>query len=308
MADAIHIPVMREQVVKFLGPREGGIYVDGTVGLGGHAAAILAAASNIRLIGIDCDPAALAHARENLSRFGKRVALIYGNYCDLPELLDKLGIRTIDGLLLDLGLSSLQLDSPNRGFSFRTDGPLDMRMNPGHGISAADLVNKADVIELARILRNYGEERFAGRIAREIVAARPIERTTQLAEIVRHAIPRRFHEHRIDPATRTFQALRIAVNNELENLKEGLRASFSILKPGGVIVVISFHSLEDRIVKRFFTEKASPPQGETELEKLLPPPTPQAEILTKKPLRPSQEEVAFNPRARSAKLRACRKR
>lgn len=304
MADEIHRPVMREEVVRLLSPKEGGTYVDGTVGLGGHAAAILSAAPRTRLIGIDRDYEALKHAAERLSQFEDRVSLIHGNYRDLPHHLRTLGIEKISGFLLDLGLSSLQLDTPTRGFSFRTDGPLDMRMDPTQGRSAADLINEVGAGELARILRNYGEERFAIRIARAIVNARPIETTGELAEVVRRAIPRRFHERRIDPATRTFQALRIAVNDELRNLQDGLAAGFSALVPGGVIVVISFHSLEDRIVKRFFRKLATP-----RYESLAPgPPTPpQAEILTKKPLRPSEEEIRGNPRARSAKLRACRR-
>ena len=304
MSDAIHRPVMRAEAVRFLAPDRGGIYVDGTVGLGGHAAAILAAGPEARLIGIDRDPQALRYAAARLAQFGDRVRLVHGNYRDLAEILSNLGIEAIDGFLLDLGLSSLQLDAPERGFSFRADGPLDMRMDPTQGRSAADLVNAASVEELARILRDYGEERFAGRIARAIVAARPIETTGALAEVVRRAIPRRFHERRIDPATRTFQALRIAVNDELRNLQDGLAAGFAALRPGGVIVVISFHSLEDRIVKRFFRKLATP-----RYESLAPGPPlpPQAEVLTKKPLRPSEEEIGENPRARSAKLRACRK-
>ncbi len=304
MSDPIHVPVMREEVVRLLAPKKDGIYVDGTVGLGGHAAAILAAGSEVRLVGIDRDPQALRYAAERLSQFGDRVTLIHGNYRDLVEILSDLGIGAIDGFLLDLGLSSLQLDAPDRGFSFRADGPLDMRMDPTRGISAADLVNEASVEELARILRDYGEERFAGRIARAIVAARPIETTGALAEVVRRAIPRRFHERRIDPATRTFQALRIAVNDELHNLQDGLAAGFAALRPGGVIMVISFHSLEDRIVKRFFRKLATPRYTSLAPGPPLPP---QAEVLTKKPLRPSEKEIGENPRARSAKLRACRK-
>ena len=304
MSDAIHRPVMCAEAVRFLAPDRGGIYVDGTVGLGGHAAAILAAGPEARLIGIDRDPQALRYAAERLAQFGDRVTLVHGNYRDLTEILSNLGIDAIDGFLLDLGLSSLQLDAPERGFSFRADGPLDMRMDPTQETSAADLVNEASVEELARILRDYGEERFAGRIARAIANARPIETTGALAEVVRRAIPRRFHERRIDPATRTFQALRIAVNDELRNLQDGLAAGFAALSSGGVIVVISFHSLEDRIVKRFFRKLATP-----RYESLAPGPPlpPQAEVLTKKPLRPSEEEIGENPRARSAKLRACRK-
>ena len=306
----IHRPVLSQEIVHLLGLRPGGVVVDGTVGLGGHAEALLQAEPEVTVIGIDRDEEALRHAANRLSPFKERVRLIHGNYRDLGEHLDVLGIDTITGFLLDLGLSSLQLDTANRGFSFRYDGPLDMRMDATEEVTAAELVNHSSEEELVRILRNYGEERFARRIVRAIFAARTkgqIETTGRLAEIVHSAIPRKFHPKVLHPATRTFQALRIAVNEELSNLKEGLEAGFQAIAPGGVIAVISFHSLEDRIVKEFFRYKA--------LSCTCPPDFPvcvcdkkvEMEILTRKPIRPSSEEVAKNPRARSAKLRAARK-
>jgi len=306
----IHRPVLSQEVVSLLDPRPGGVVVDGTVGLGGHAKALLQAESGVTVIGIDRDEEALRHAAKRLSPFKERVRLIHGNYRDLGEHLDVLGIDTITGFLLDLGLSSLQLDTANRGFSFRYDGPLDMRMDTTQSMTAAELVNHSSEDELVRILHDYGEERFARRIVRAILAARAkelIKTTGRLAEIVHSAIPRKFHPKVIHPATRTFQALRIAVNEELANLKEGLEAGLQAIAPGGVIAVISFHSLEDRIVKGFFRYKA--------LSCTCPPDFPvcvcdkkvEMEIITRKPIRPSPEEVAKNPRARSAKLRVARK-
>lgn len=306
----IHRPVLRKEVVLLLNPRPGRIYVDGTVGLGGHTEALFEAQPEITVIGIDLDTEALEIAGKRLSRFGGRIHLNHGNFRDIAGHLNRSGSKSIAGLLLDLGLSSLQVDSASRGFSFRLDGPLDMRMDPSQDLTATDLVNAASEGALTDILRRFGEERFAGRIARGIVTARaksPLKTTQALADIVRQAIPRRFHLKHIDPATRTFQALRIAVNRELENLKAGLEAGFEVVEPGGVIAVISFHSLEDRTVKQFFRAKA--------LSCTCPPDLPacvcnkqvEAEILTRKPIRASCAEVAENPRARSAKLRAARK-
>ncbi|HCP32434.1 TPA: 16S rRNA (cytosine(1402)-N(4))-methyltransferase [Candidatus Acetothermia bacterium] len=310
MAEPLHRPVLCSEVVRIFGPQPGKVYVDATVGLGGHTQALLEAENELTIVAIDRDEEALKIAAERLSPFGKRVHLIHGNYSDIREHLAHLGIEKIAGFLLDLGLSSLQLDSAARGFSFRWDGPLDMRMDTSQGLTAADLVNKASEKELSHILRDYGEERFAQRIARAILASRmksPIDTTQALAEVVRGAIPKRFHPKRIDPATRTFQALRIAVNQELLNLKEGLEAGFQALETGGVMAAISFHSLEDRIIKQFFRYKA--------LSCTCPPDFPvcvcdkqvEAEILTRKPIRPSSEEITKNPRARSAKLRAALK-
>ena len=307
---AVHQPVLMREAVKLLSPHPGAVIVDGTVGMGGHSEALLAAYPTIAVIGIDRDEDALMIAKKRLSTYGDRIRLVHGNYRDCVDILGTLGIEQIDGFLLDLGLSSLQLDRPERGFSFRTSGPLDMRMDRTYGVSAADLVNDASVEELSGIISRYGEERFARRIARAIVAARAkgkIETTDKLAWIVYDAIPRKFHPLRIHPATRTFQALRIAVNDELDNLEKGLEAGFSVLSASGVMAVISFHSLEDRIVKGFFRYKA--------LSCICPPDLPvcmcdkkvEMEVLTKKPILPSPDEIAKNPRARSAKLRAARK-
>jgi len=290
---SIHQPVLMREVVKLLSPRPGAVIVDGTLGMGGHSEALLAAYPTIEVIGIDRDEDAL-----------------HGNYRNCVDILGTLGVEKIDGFLLDLGLSSLQLDRPERGFSFRTSGPLDMRMDRTYGVSAADLVNDASVEELSGIISRYGEERFARRVASAIVAARAkgkIETTDKLARIVYDAIPRKFHPLRIHPATRTFQALRIAVNDELDNLEKGLEVGFSVLSAGGVMAVISFHSLEDRIVKGFFRYKA--------LSCICPPDLPvcmcdkkvEVEVLTKRPIAPGDEEISVNPRARSSKLRAARK-
>lgn len=285
---------MRPEVLEILGPRRGGLYCDGTVGGGGHAEALLAAsAPDGVLLGVDRDAEALALAAERLRPFGERARLVQGDYRDLPALVRAAALGPFDGILLDLGVSSLQLADPARGFSFAQEGPLDMRMDrAGGGPTAAGLLRRLPQPELEAILREYGEERWAGRIARALVTARarrPITTTTELASLVARAIPRRAWPPRIHPATRTFQALRIAVNRELEGLAEGLEAAASLLAPGGRLAVISFHSLEDRAVKTTFRRLAA--RGAVR-------------ILTRKPVTPGATEVAANPRARSAKLRA----
>jgi len=305
-----HTPVLRDEVVRLLAPRPDGVIVDGTVGLGGHAEALLEAGPTVRLIGFDRDPEALARARGRLARFGSRVSLVHGNYRDLERLLDELGVGRIDGLLLDLGVSSLQLDDAGRGFSFRLDGPLDMRADPTSGETAAEWIASAPQTEIAEVLAGYGEERYAERIARAIDEARrrePIATTASLAAIVRAAVPASYRWGRIDPATRTFQAIRIRVNGELDALEGGLRAGFDRLAHGGVLVVLSFHSLEDRIVKRFFREKAAGCVCPPELPECVCDKRVEAEVLTKRPATPAPEEIEANPRARSAKLRAARK-
>ncbi len=283
-----HEPVMVPEVLRFLDPGPGKLVVDTTVGTGGHAEAILERGAS--LIGIDRDPLALELARERLSRYGDRCRLIQGNFRVLREILRGLGVDEVDGVLFDLGMSSFQLEDPARGFSFLKEGPLDMRMDPTQHLTAYEIVNRWPEREIARILREYGEERYARRIARAIVRARPIGTTVELAELVARCYPP--GRHRIHPATRTFQALRIAVNDELSALREGLLAAIRSLRPGGVVVAISFHSLEDRIVKRTFRQRWIADE---------------VEILTKKPVTPAPEEVARNPRARSAKLRAARR-
>ncbi len=279
-----HTPVLIEEVVALLQPRGGALYVDATVGGGGHAEAILrAAAPDGRLIGLDWDEEALAASRERLKEWGARVRLVRANFAELDEALMNEGVTTVDGIVFDLGVSSRQFDEPSRGFSFLREGPLDMRMDRSTGRTAAEVVNTASEKELADIFFRFGEERRARAIARRIVAARPIETTTQLANLIGR------RRGGIHPATRVFQALRIYVNNELENLKRGLAAATRVLKPGGRIAVISFHSLEDRIVKRHFRE------------------TPSLRVITRKPVRPTEQEIERNPRARSAKLRVAEK-
>jgi len=273
-------------VLQWLRPTPGGVYVDATVGAGGHAERLLEASGpSGTVVGIDRDPEALEVARHRLARFGGRVQLVHGNFAALKTLLHGLGLREVDGVLFDLGVSSLQLQRPERGFSFHFPGPLDMRMDPGQPQTAADLVNRLSEAELADLLRRYGEEPFARRIARSIVRRRPLRTTTELVEAVQAAVPRSRWPRRLHVATRTFQALRIATNRELECLEEALGQVPEVLRPGGRAVVISFHSLEDRLVKRAFQSD------------------PRLRPLTRKPVRPDAEEVRANPRARSARLR-----
>ena len=315
--DTHHIPVLCDKVVEFLKPQSDGVYIDGTVGLGGHSAAILeTSAPSGHVIGIDLDVEGLSVAESRLHAFGERCSLINGNFAEMGVLLERHSIHAADGILLDLGVSSLQLDTPHRGFSFNHTGPLDMRMNLGHGLDGAGqtvltamkVVNDSPVDVLVDIFKRYGEERYAKRIADRVVQARqqePITTTTQFAAIVKRAVPKK--TFKIHPATRVFQALRIYVNAELENLESGLDVAISLLKPGGCLCVITFHSLEDRIVKRCFQRCAKPC--------ICPPKTPicicehapSVEILTKRPVLPSGNEIQNNPRARSAKLRAARK-
>jgi 16S rRNA (cytosine1402-N4)-methyltransferase len=287
-----HIPVLVAEGMQYLRPERGGVFVDCTVGLGGHASALLEAGAT-RIIGLDRDLDTLARARAVLAPWLERVDLVHADFRSLEAVLDRLGVPLVDGALADLGVSSMQFDAPGRGFSFQRDEPLDMRMDRSGGDTAADLVATSGERELADAIFQYGEERYSRRIARAIVDARrrsSIETTGQLAAIVRRAIPRRGFM-RIDPATRTFQAIRIWVNRELEGLDRFLEASARRLRLGARLVVITFHSLEDRIVKHTF--RALEHSGVAPLE-----------VLTKKPVVPTGEEVQRNPRARSAKLRA----
>ena len=297
----MHLSVLFKEILEFLEPnREDGTLVDATIGLGGHAEALLRHHPKIRLIGIDRDPAALERSRERLEKFGERVTLVRGRHEQLIDILQQHGVASISGLLADLGVSSMQLDQGDRGFSFRHEAPLDMRMGPD-GRPASELVNTLDEAEIQKIIRDFGEEPMAKRIARAIVAARPLETTTQLAEVIRSV--KRAKPHEIDPATLTFQALRIAANEELIGLDQFVTDAVEVLEPRARIVVISFHSLEDRIVKRALRrlegECTCPPGmpvcacGKVELVK----------ILTKHPVTAAEEEVERNPRSRSAKLR-----
>ena len=306
---AFHQPVLLEEALALLNCRSGGIYVDGTVGGGGHARAILEGTSPDGLIvGIDRDDEALREASRVLAPFGPRVILAKGSFADLRDILAAHGIGPVQGILLDLGVSSHQLETAERGFSFSLEGPLDMRMDPSSGPSARDLIRSAREDELASIFREFGEERFARRIARAIIEHRrrePIENTVDLAALIARVVPGGAREERrIHPATRVFQALRIAVNRELDHLERGLREGIETLAPGGRMAVISFHSLEDRLVKETFRS--------WEKTCTCPPGIPvctcrteaKARVLTRKPLRPRPEETEANPRARSARLRA----
>ncbi|APG25354.1 MULTISPECIES: 16S rRNA (cytosine(1402)-N(4))-methyltransferase RsmH [Syntrophotalea] len=309
--DFQHSSVMPKEALECLAPRPGEVFVDGTVGGGGHARLILeATAPDGRLIGLDRDREALAAAGRGLATFGDRVLLRHGNFADIDRVLEELGVDVVDGILLDLGVSSFQLDTARRGFSFQTDAPLDMRMDTSGGTTAADAVNFLPPEELARIFRDYGEERHARRIARRIEKVRaeaPLLTTRELAELVRDAVPGGRVPARIHPATRVFQALRIYVNAELDSLRDGLRRAMAVLRPGGRLVVISFHSLEDRIVKQFFraaVQTCTCPPG---LPVCVCGRKPEAVLLTRKGLRATDLEVATNPRARSAVLRAIRR-
>jgi 16S rRNA (cytosine1402-N4)-methyltransferase len=286
-----HVPVLTAAVLEHLRPEHGGLFVDCTVGLGGHARALLEAGAT-RLIGLDRDLDALARARDTLAPWGDRVELVHADYRSIDEVLDRRQIARVDGALADLGVSSMQFDAPGRGFSFQRDEPLDMRMDQSGGDTAAALVARSTEREIADAIFQFGEERLSRRIARAIVEERrgaPIVTTGRLAAIVRGALPRRGYM-RIDPATRTFQALRIWVNRELDGLDRFVEAAARRLRTGGRLVVIAFHSLEDRIVKH--TLRALQQRDGL------------VEVLTRKPIVPGDEEVAANPRSRSAKLRA----
>jgi 16S rRNA (cytosine1402-N4)-methyltransferase len=305
--DSAHVPVLLREVVAWMHCRDGGRYVDATVGSGGHAAALLNSCPGIALlVGMDRDAQAAALARKNLAAFHDRAVITQGNFADINQILSSMHVHDLDGILFDLGVSSLQLEDPLRGFSFKAQGPLDMRMDQNTAVSAHTVVNTFSAAELEHIIRTYGEERWARKIARTIVKRReqsPITTTTDLAHIVAEAIPVRHHPRTIHPATKTFQALRIAVNNELEHISRALDASVGLLRTGGRLCVISFHSLEDRIIK----------QKMQQWEKgcICPPRLPRCAcgqeksvtILTKKPLLPGADEIGVNPRSRSAKLR-----
>lgn len=297
----VHVPVMLEEVMAALGPRDDAIYVDGTFGGGGYATALLSRA-HCTVFGIDRDRAAIARGVALSERFEGRLMLMHGCFSEMDALLATRGVTKADGIALDLGVSSFQLDDSARGFAFGHDGPLDMRMDANQGESAADLVNTLSEASLADILKRYGEEKRAKHLARVIVASRPIARTSELAEIVQRSLGR--GAGRIHPATRTFQALRIAVNDELLELERGLVAAERVLKPTGRIAVVSFHSLEDRIVKQFLAERTgrvgrgsrhAPAQDSTN--------EPSFRDVGKNPTQPGTDEVRANPRARSARLR-----
>ncbi len=313
MSEFAHTSVLADEVVQFLNPVPGRIYFDGTLGGGGHARRVLeASAPDGRLIGVDRDPDALSAARENLAEFGSRVTFVHGTFGDVANILSDLELEAVDGFVLDVGVSSPQLDRPERGFSFQHDGPLDMRMDPTRGDTALDLIRALTKDELADVLKDFGEERFHKRIAgviKERAREGGLTTTAELAALVSGAIPGKAQRHmNVHPATRTFQALRIAVNRELDELEAFLAAFPGLLAPGGRCVVISFHSLEDRLVKRAFRDlewssRLPPALAEAAGERIHPVCT----RVTRKAVFPGEEELARNPRARSARLRACEK-
>lgn len=284
VSDVSHVPVLYETVLEYLAPRAKGRYIDATLGAGGHAAGILERGG--RVLGLDADPAALALAQNNLARFGDDAIYAHSNFSHLASVARERNFLPADGILLDLGISSMELADDNRGFSFHSDGALDMRFDPTAPIKASDLVNHLSEQELADLVFELGEERASRRIARAITNARPIATAAQLAQTIERAVGR---HGRIHPATRTFQALRIAVNRELENLESVLPQIVEVLAPQGRVVIIAYHSLEDRRVKRFFRESSD------------------LEILTKRPIQPTARELGQNPRSRSAKLRAAQR-
>jgi len=284
-----HVPVLWREAIEILNVQPDGYYIDATLGAGGHAEEILRRLDKGKLIGIDRDPAALAFAGERLKDFGEKLITMPGNFAQISGLYAARGFPPADGLLADLGMSTMQLEDASRGFSFSTPGPLDMQMGPNSGPNAADLVNEMSEQELADVIFKLGEERHSRRVARAIVKGRPYRLTTELAQVVTRAIPSRTALRHLHPATRTFQALRMAVNRELECLESLLAQALEVLKPGGRVVILSFHSLEDRLVKWAF--KGWQREG-------------RARILTRRVVRPSEAEIAANPRSRSAKLRA----
>ncbi len=279
-----HVPVLSNELISGLAIRPGGIYLDSTLGYGGHSQLILAAAPDVKVVAIDQDEQAIAHCQTSLAYYSSNIQFWHGNFADYqPENME------FDGIIADLGISSVQLDTPERGFSFRYDAQLDMRMNQQQTITAAEIVNYWEEAKLANLFYSYGEERLSRRIARRIVERRPFQTTTELAEAIAHCVPRKYRYGRIHPATRVFQALRIEVNQELSSLESFLNNAPNWLKTRGRIGIISFHSLEDRLVKHGFRDSSV------------------LQVLTKKPIQPQDHEISMNPRARSAKLRLAEK-
>jgi len=302
MSVPVHVPVLLDEVIAGLQARRGGYFVDCTVGLGGHAAAILEKISpSGRLLGIDADPEAIKISQDKLSDYGEAVTLVNDNFVNLEAIYRRYHFHPVDGILFDLGVSSLQLDTAERGFSFHLDAPLNMRFDSEQGLTASDIVNSFSEQELAKLIEKYGEERHSRRIARHIVQNRPIATTVELARLVEQTLGGK--RAKIHPATRTFMALRIAVNNELQNLELALKQTIDLLRPGGRLTVISYHSLEDRIVKQFMRDAAS--------SCLCPPGTvichcghtPTLKLISRKVIKPTSLEIESNPRSRSAKLR-----
>ncbi|MGC2238455.1 MAG: 16S rRNA (cytosine(1402)-N(4))-methyltransferase RsmH [Pyrinomonadaceae bacterium] len=310
-AENLHKPVLLAETLELLNPQAGEIFVDATLGLGGHTEEILSISEKTKVIGVDRDTEAIGLAKERLEKFGERIEIFHSNFSEIKQVLSDAKIEKVDGILADLGVSSLQFDSETRGFSFRFDAPLDMRMDADSDAeTAAELLENLSEEEIAGIIYKYGEERFSRRIARRIVWKReigePVRTTKELAETVEKAIGRG-KKDKIHPATKTFQALRIAVNGELEILEQFIRDSIDVLKKDGRLVLITFHSLEDRIVKQTLQKLAGKCSCPPRLPICACGATREIEILTKKPVVPDEKELQENPRARSAKLRACRK-
>jgi 16S rRNA (cytosine1402-N4)-methyltransferase len=304
MSIPVHVPALLDEIIAGLQPRRGGYFVDCTVGLGGHAAAILERISPTgRLLGIDADPEAIKVSQDRLSDYGEAVTLVNDNFVNLEAICERYHFHPVDGILFDLGVSSLQLDTAERGFSFHLDAPLNMRFDPGQGLTASDIVNSFSEQELSKLIERYGEERHSRRIARHIVQNRPIATTVELARLIEQVSGAPTRRGKIHPATRTFMALRIAVNSELQNLELALKQTLNLLRPGGRLTVISYHSLEDRIVKQFMRYAAS--------NCLCPPGTvicrcghvPTLKLISRKVIKPTSLEIESNPRSRSAKLR-----
>lgn len=310
MSEFFHISVLLQECLDGLNIKPDGIYVDGTLGGAGHSAQIAARLSAGRLIGIDRDPVALKAAGERLASFGDRVTLVHSNFCEIRQVLDSLGITGVDGILLDLGVSSPQLDDSTRGFSYMADAPLDMRMNSGDSLDAYKVVNTWPYEELKRILYDYGEERYAPQIAAAICRSReaaPIETTLELVELIRSAMPPAALREKQHPAKRSFQAIRIAVNDELGAVETVMREAIPCLNPGGRLAVITFHSLEDRIVKNGMAEAARGCTCPPNFPVCVCGKKPKVKLISKKPTVASAKELDANPRARSAKLRICEK-
>ncbi len=306
MAGPVHKSVLLDECIQYLNTKPDGVYVDGTLGLGGHSEAILRHLDGGRLIGIDRDENAIAYAAERLKPFGDRATLVKGNFADIGDILDRLGIERVDGMLFDLGVSSPQLDDARRGFSYTKDAPLDMRMDESAPLTAFDVVNTWSEAELRDILWRYGEERYAGRIAATIVSQRErhtIETTAQLADIIRAAMPAAALREKQHPAKRSFQAIRIAVNDELGSLEQMLQQAENRLAPGGRLLVISFHSLEDRRVKEAIRAREDGCTCPPEFPVCVCGFVPTLRSVTRKPVMPTEEEIRENPRARSARLR-----
>lgn len=309
---AIHTPVLLKESIKYLRPMEDGIYIDATLGLGGHTESILEASDyNCRVVAFDVDDQTLAMTSRRLDTYKDNISFVNKNFICIDKVLSEMGITQVDGIIADIGTSSYQLESGGRGFSFLREEPLDMRMDPGLQFTAYDLINEMNYDELTSLLFKLGEESFSKQIVKSIIKYRksnPIKTSTELSAIVSNSIPKKFHPKRIHPATKTFQALRIAVNNELENLKTFIDKAVKLLKPGARLVIISFHSLEDRIVKRSFKYYSSSCICPPDLPACACSKKSELKILTKTPVTPSQSELADNPRSRSAKMRVGEKK